>query len=764
MTITENTEDKTEIAELKTHVSVLMAKIAAMENFEERLQKVEKACSCDAEKTPGVKATEIEVVDTSKDNTLQSLQEDEMLLHYRLVPSIYDASVFLFTDVLGNAASVYTFILLMMNEAIIFYVTLVVNSVSNSPYDDEVVAGFRWWRNNVGHSISNVDPLTDISLASRVCTLDQHTTLEVATFQAFTAQDIIQYLDDNDGFILCLLILFVWLVVLWSEVRQSIEFFLACFSVPKGETMQIKVYKAADDVTVKVLAASAPRHAWIAFLAAWRFGLAIFVCVAGARFLIYSELVEDLILNAVALVFILSIDEIFFDGLAPTRVKTLIKTVAPFEFPKWHRNHHGCGVASLSGVLWITTILCVIIFGVLPTERDSRLAALNALCPFPSNSHFSGSSFLSPNSPSNWENRGGASDEFAVVVDKVGMISWAKTNKPLLITKELNRDKNIGELVKANLNDANAFVNAPAESLVKARYKDSLRGEQSIDEYYKNSLPFQSMIMNSHPYRVPSNWTFWTDNTYENSKASGCIDIRRSDGAYPQPKLLPNSNGILVEQEAIVKGLAFDYLSDLIGYQVTDCSQVKVLCTWNPEESVTAFEVANAWCPSTCGCDRPDSVPTNGKIIYGCPGQCPFSPVYRKAIADAPCEDTHSGSPTWNSWINITQHYGRFRQTENNAAFINYVISSMKTQGCGVVTAFPWMCDEPGNLNSAYLHWKGLRYWCPISCRCNSLNEADCPSACNGTMAIPSSGVSIIPALKPGIPDQSIAGAFAPRR
>ena len=76
---------------------------------------------------------------------------------------------------------------------------------------------------------------------------------------------------------------------------------------------------------------------WIAMLAAWRIGLAAFLCYAGARFILYSAVVEDLVLNAVALGFVLTIDENFFDALAPTRVKTLIKTVAPFAFPKWHQ-------------------------------------------------------------------------------------------------------------------------------------------------------------------------------------------------------------------------------------------------------------------------------------------------------------------------------------------------------------------------------------------------------------------------------------------
>jgi hypothetical protein len=554
-------------------------------------------------------------------------------------------------------------------------------------------------------------------------------------------------LDNNDGFILCLLITFVWLTVLWSEVRQSIEFFLALFSIPKGESMKLKVYQTADDVTVKVLEASLIRHAWIAVLAAWRLGLGIFVCVAGTRFLVYSPLVEDLVLNAAALVFILSIDECFFDGMAPTRVKTLIKTAAPFQFPKWHSAYHGCGVASVSGLIWVATILGVIMFAILPNERDSRLDALQALCPFPADQHFVGASYIS-RSPSNWDNRPSHVDEFAVALDKIGIITWGDTRGPIDITKVLNRDREIQEIVKTKLALGEGAVQlAPDDSIVRARYKEQLRGEIGVDAYFHASLPAEATIFNSHPYRHPSNWTF-----------VGCIDIRRADGLFPEPQ--KDANG--QETEYVTKKLAFGALSDLRGFEVTDCSQMADMCIFDNVNNTFAFQLANAWCPATCGCDRPDHLPTQ-KIAYGCPGQCPFSPIYRDIIAKAPCEDTHPGSPTWPSWVRITDHYKKFRTAQGDSSFTDLLIQLMLSQHCGIVKYFAWMCDDAENLNAAYVHFANLRYWCPVTCQCNSRYEADCPSACNGTMSLPRSGVGVstMPQLKPGLPDRPIARTFA---
>ena len=55
----------------------------------------------------------------------------------------------------------------------------------------------------------------------------------------------------------------------------------------------------------------------------------------GTQFLVYTIDMGDLLLNAVALEFVISTDELLFESLAPVRTKRILENIKPFMLSPW---------------------------------------------------------------------------------------------------------------------------------------------------------------------------------------------------------------------------------------------------------------------------------------------------------------------------------------------------------------------------------------------------------------------------------------------
>ena len=65
-----------------------------------------------------------------------------------------------------------------------------------------------------------------------------------------------------------------------------------------------------------------------------RLSIACFLCYTGSMFLVYTTSMEDLLLNALALEFVMSLDELFFEALAPDQLRDVMGAIAPLRIPR----------------------------------------------------------------------------------------------------------------------------------------------------------------------------------------------------------------------------------------------------------------------------------------------------------------------------------------------------------------------------------------------------------------------------------------------
>ena len=133
----------------------------------------------------------------------------------------------------------YAGVLLLINLAIqVVFVVLVWGIVEVPEFGEGTVDGFRAWRRNAAHSVTHMDTLSQLSLASRVCSGDAG--LESSASQAYAYARIVAYLKTSwafspgDGIMMAVLALTMWYLSIGREITTALSLMRAVWALPRG--------------------------------------------------------------------------------------------------------------------------------------------------------------------------------------------------------------------------------------------------------------------------------------------------------------------------------------------------------------------------------------------------------------------------------------------------------------------------------------------------------------------------------------------------
>ena len=109
---------------------------------------------------------------------------------------------------------------------------------------------------------------------------------------------------------------------------------VALYYIEEGHTR----FAIEDDGSYRIMQISRFRRRMREFISVVRCCIAAFLMYQGTLFLVYTIKVENLLLNAVALEFVISLDELIYDALAPSHAKSFINRTTGFKLPTkhWH--------------------------------------------------------------------------------------------------------------------------------------------------------------------------------------------------------------------------------------------------------------------------------------------------------------------------------------------------------------------------------------------------------------------------------------------
>lgn len=121
-------------------------------------------------------------------------------------------------------------------------------------------------------------------------------------------------------------ILFIWTMTLVIETKQTVLFSVWWLQLPPCDDKPMHIGRAEEDGSVVVQSSSCGMKAIVlTSILLPKFLIGLFLWWLGARWLVATTDLEGLVLNAVALSFIVELDEMTFSALVPHRAKRTLE-------------------------------------------------------------------------------------------------------------------------------------------------------------------------------------------------------------------------------------------------------------------------------------------------------------------------------------------------------------------------------------------------------------------------------------------------------
>lgn len=257
------------------------------------------------------------------------------LLEYQLKESMWDVALLIGTDSAGPSHSASLVAAALCNVAVQVLFCLVIFANLGTPdWTEERVQQLRSWRATYGHDIRYADHDAKVPLVAMVCA---HSASGVhAGFQLGLASALESFLGPGQelgtwgpahflhGRLLVNLALMIFLATLAMDVQVSLELAAAVLARrrcadPEGPP-EFRVVSRAQLVV------------FLALSALPRFFVQVVLCYSGSLFLAYTHDMTELILNAVALAFLLDVDELLFAFSTPRTIQMVLRGLRPLRW------------------------------------------------------------------------------------------------------------------------------------------------------------------------------------------------------------------------------------------------------------------------------------------------------------------------------------------------------------------------------------------------------------------------------------------------
>lgn len=279
----------------------------------------------------------------------------------------------------GHAGSLVMLIVLLLNVTLQTVFCAVVGvSFLGSPYASPET--YALWRETEAHTHAHYDTALGVSLVSRVCKGDK--TLTIANSQQDVYEEIILYSkplmggvfgDISRGASLAAVVIFMWFLIVTKELQDAGDYFYFIRNLPVSK--HTGLVRSLEDGTMTMVSVSWWRRECVVGLVVVRAAFAIVLLVMGSLWLANTKILQESVLNASALGFVLEIDQILFDTLMPFSCVDIIHKLQPLRIkrpPTW-KGLTWFNVWNL--VICFAWTFCFILFNVMREERTMQTIA-----------------------------------------------------------------------------------------------------------------------------------------------------------------------------------------------------------------------------------------------------------------------------------------------------------------------------------------------------------------------------------------------------
>eukprot|EP00929_Paragymnodinium_shiwhaense_P017149 TRINITY_DN12612_c0_g2_i3.p1 TRINITY_DN12612_c0_g2~~TRINITY_DN12612_c0_g2_i3.p1 ORF type:complete len:1305 (-),score=213.01 TRINITY_DN12612_c0_g2_i3:141-4055(-) len=257
---------------------------------------------------------------------------------YSVGESIWDACLFAFTPYVSPGVSLGVILVYILNLFVqVTFMQVVSSYMLENPVSPEILMSLLKFRIGIGHDVAFADRAGMRSMVRQIC--DEDNKLHLSGLQAQLFADVRQF--HEGAMLLVILSQLCWSVTIINDLKSNYRFLQSLLSIRQDKRTCIvcdceAVANEADPslistkVVVKMSSISLCRiFLLIVFVVLPRFVIAICLGAIGSMYLGVTVSMPDLLLNAMALAFIIELDEIFYSVFAPRRIQLLIENFEP---------------------------------------------------------------------------------------------------------------------------------------------------------------------------------------------------------------------------------------------------------------------------------------------------------------------------------------------------------------------------------------------------------------------------------------------------
>eukprot|EP00927_Polykrikos_kofoidii_P003832 TRINITY_DN1153_c0_g1_i7.p1 TRINITY_DN1153_c0_g1~~TRINITY_DN1153_c0_g1_i7.p1 ORF type:complete len:806 (-),score=80.16 TRINITY_DN1153_c0_g1_i7:42-2459(-) len=301
--------------------------------------------------------------DTDEDSESDESTETSQFTHaeYAIEESIWSSVLFIgATPRLGSGGGTVLFVLFFIQISILFVLANVVASNFTENEYANWTDDFHHWRTNFAHSDVYYDSISNKSLATRVC--EDSKAMAFSSFHGEFIHDLNEYKYKSKYFggpTMCCTAVILWLVSIIRELVLTVEALTVWSSLPRSKRTEVFHH---EDQSWSLNSVSFLKLAMVWCVCGIRAVVACCLGYWGSLWLVYTITLPELLLNAVALQFVLDLDEYLFAALAPWSIKKLVSSMRPLRAPKLMYKGIDCRTICSLLLLLLFSVLVVVCF------------------------------------------------------------------------------------------------------------------------------------------------------------------------------------------------------------------------------------------------------------------------------------------------------------------------------------------------------------------------------------------------------------------
>ena len=236
--------------------------------------------------------------------------------------SAWDMTLFMFYHPLGIWTNISVFACVAFNTSLQLAFTYIVNGFIAPSNDDldELLVGFNQWRNMTSPHLQELVCESSFALGSEY--RQQETYFK---FYDYTSDGEL----NSPGFILCCAVCAVWSLTVLKPVGELLDQMKATWHLCSSQCTIMEIAVVPGGFALERIPIA--RHIFFVLMGCIQLLIAVGLLIAGLRWLGSTNDIVELLLNGVALSYIMEIDELTYSVLVPTKVATLIQRLQPIS-------------------------------------------------------------------------------------------------------------------------------------------------------------------------------------------------------------------------------------------------------------------------------------------------------------------------------------------------------------------------------------------------------------------------------------------------